>query len=281
MGESTGRRRAGPGAGACRLRRWGTGRFPKKGFSRDESLERVRAEPAVPPAGWLRGLGGLMERKRVHFRSPRRACQPFLMGKAPQRPALSRDTPKSGAPTLKRLCPAGANSVDSAHWQHILAPAGQGCVIQPAAGGRLLRLSLPPSIPSTAPNPTEPQHICPLLVGRACVNPAPKALAGGSAAARSKDHIFENPFGKTSIHLPRHPRPPKPAAGGKPPARGLAAVNTPHRPNRTEPQHTRPLLVGRVCVNPAPTALASGTAGFVIFSSRHLPFSARFAMVYL
>ena len=43
---------------------------PKKGFSRDESLERVRAEPAVPPAGWLRGLGGLMERKRVHFRSP-------------------------------------------------------------------------------------------------------------------------------------------------------------------------------------------------------------------
>ena len=31
---------------------------PKKGFSRDGSLERVRAEPAVLPAGWLRGTGG-------------------------------------------------------------------------------------------------------------------------------------------------------------------------------------------------------------------------------
>ena len=112
-------------------------------------------------------------------------------------------------------------------------------------------------------------------------------LAGGTAAARSKDHIFENPFGKTSIHLPRHPVPQN-RRRRQAPARGLAAVNTPHRPNRTEPQHTRPLLVGRVCVNPAPKALAAGTAGwpaavplFVIFSSRHLPFSARFAMVYL
>ena len=43
---------------------------PKKGFSRDESLERVRAEPAVLPAGWLRKRGGLMERRTACFRSP-------------------------------------------------------------------------------------------------------------------------------------------------------------------------------------------------------------------
>ena len=55
---------------------WGTGAAgkrlpsPKKGFSRDESLERVRAEPAVLPAGWLRERGGLMERRTACFRSP-------------------------------------------------------------------------------------------------------------------------------------------------------------------------------------------------------------------
>ena len=86
-------------------------------------------------------------------------------------------------------------------------------------------------------------------------------------------------------------RPSTPAAPLAPAGQGSAiqrAVYAHHRPNRTEPQHTRPLLVGRVCVNPAPKALAAGTAGwpaavplFVIFSSRHLPFSARFTMVYL
>ena len=59
----------------------------------------------------------------------RRACQPFLMGKAPQRPALSCDKPKSGAPTLKRFCPAGANSVAPAPPQRPL-PKGQGSVTQ-------------------------------------------------------------------------------------------------------------------------------------------------------
>ena len=43
---------------------------PKKGFSRVWTLERVRAEPAVLPAGWLRGRDGLMERRTACFRSP-------------------------------------------------------------------------------------------------------------------------------------------------------------------------------------------------------------------
>ena len=38
------------------------------------------------------------------------------------------------------------------------------------------------------------------------------------------------------------------------PAPEPAAVCSHHRPNRTAPQHTRPLLMGRVCVNPAPKA---------------------------
>ena len=210
----------------------------------------------------------------------RRACQPFLMGKAPQRPALSRDTPKSGAPTLKRLCPAGANSVDSAHWQHILAPAGQGCVIQPAAGGRLLRLSLPPSIPSTAPTQPNRSISAPCSWGGRASTPRRRHWPAAVPLPAQKTISLRIPSGKPASISPVTPSP-KTRRRRQAPARGLAAVNTPHRPNRTEPQHTRPLLVGRVCVNPAPTALASGTAGFVIFSSRHLPFSARFAMVYL
>ena len=45
------------------------------------------------------------------------------------------------------------------------------------------------------------------------------------------------------------------------PARGPAAVYSLHRPNRTETQHARPLLVGRACVNTEPKALASDTIG--------------------
>ena len=54
------------------------------------------------------------------------------------------------------------------------------------------------------------------------------------------------------------------------PARGPAAVNTLHRPNRNEPQHARPLLVGRTCVNFEPTALSAGTAGGVYTAPKAL-----------
>ena len=46
--------------------------------------------------------------------------------------------------------------------------------------------------------------------------PRQRLLACGTAAARSKDHIFENPFGKTSIHLPRHPVPQNPPQTASP-----------------------------------------------------------------
>ena len=99
---------------AAILGAWGPrengGQFPKKGFSRDRSLERVRAEPAVPPAGW-QGKQGAAEgserwllrvrkivKRRGPFSVPRRACQPFLMGKAPDFLLSPATTPKSGAP---------------------------------------------------------------------------------------------------------------------------------------------------------------------------------------
>ena len=65
---------------------------------------------------------------------------------APQT-ALPRDNPKSGAPTLKRFCPAGANSVAPAHRQRPLPLRGKAAPFNP------------PSTPSTAP--TEPNRSTP------------------------------------------------------------------------------------------------------------------------
>ena len=62
---------------------------------------------------------------------PRRACQPFLMGKALHKQLSPATRPKSGAPALKRFCPAGANSVDPRTPAAYPCPAGQGCVISP------------------------------------------------------------------------------------------------------------------------------------------------------
>ena len=169
--------------------------FPKKGFSRVWTLERVRAEPAVLPAGWLRGFGGLMERRRVCFRSSGAPARPFLMGKPFLHPTLPRDTPKIRRATLKRFCPAGANSVDPAHRQHILAPRGKDASFpsppnlpfrigglfpaqprrrerqkkaqtSPFQKGRKSSSALAPSIPSnsnrSAPRPRERRHRAPV-----------------------------------------------------------------------------------------------------------------------
>ena len=71
---------------------------------------------------------------------------------------------------------------------------------------------------------------------------------------------LENPFlGKRLPFFPPSPVP-KNRRRRQAPARGPAAVCFHHRSIRTETQHTRPLLVGRVCVYFEPTALAGGTA---------------------
>ena len=83
-------------------------------------------------------------------------------------------------------------------------------------------------------------------------------LAGHSARTRSRDSSLENPFLGTAAVSPQPPSPQR--RRRQAPAHGLAAVYSHHRPARTEPQHTRPLLVGRACVESEPTALAGGTA---------------------
>ena len=58
----------------------------------------------------------------------RRACQPFLMGKAPQRPALPRDTPKIRRANSEALLPRRGKQRRSRTLAAPLAPAGQGSV---------------------------------------------------------------------------------------------------------------------------------------------------------
>ena len=65
------------------------------------------------------------------------------------------------------------------------------------------------------------------------------------------------------LHGAKAPRPPK-RRKRQAPARGPAAVNSRHRPIRNKPQHPSPLLMGLGCVNPAPTALAGGTAATLL-----------------
>ena len=119
-------------------------------------------------AGTRREWGGA-----APFSASRRACQTALEGQtAPQAPFL-RDTPKSGAPTLKRLRPAGANSVEYAHPQRPLPPRGKAA-------------SFPPSARQSRPLPhsdqSAPQRARPLLMGWARVSAKTKTPETGTAA---------------------------------------------------------------------------------------------------
>ena len=108
------------------------------------------------------------------------------------------------------------------------------------------------------PKRNESQPVCPLLVGQTGVNFEPTALAAGtagpagSARTRSRVQTLENPFLGTAAVSPSPPFPQRRRRQAS--ARGPAAVYSLHRPNRTETQSARPLLVGRALVNTAPTA---------------------------
>ena len=85
----------------------------------------------------------------------------------------------------------------------------------------------------------------------------PAGSTAGSARTRSRDQSLENPF------LGNRPFPKK-RRRRQAPAPEPAAVCSDYRPNRTETQSARPLLVGRVCVYTEPKALAADTVGLGI-----------------
>ena len=99
-------------------------------------------------------------------------------------------------------------------------------------------------------NGTGRPHCGPLLLGLGCVNPAPTACGTAAPPAHGVG---------VRLHGAKAPRLPK-RRRRQAPARGLAAVNSHHRPIRNETQNARPLLVGRAFVYFEPTALAGRTA---------------------
>ena len=81
-------------------------RFPKKGFSRVWTLERVRAEPAVLPAAWPQHI--MCRNIPLHTPRPQRARPTSLTGKPPPIPAPPT-IPQNRARFFltQRLCPLG------------------------------------------------------------------------------------------------------------------------------------------------------------------------------
>ena len=142
------------------------------------------AKAAATFAGTRRERGGA-----APFSASRRACQTPPEGQiAPQTPFL-RDTPKSGAPTLKRLRPAGANSVEYAHPQRPLPPRGKAA-------------SFPPSARQSRPLP-------PLRPKRTATRPPPARGTGArlceakNAGNRHSRRIVSRRLMPCALHRPR------------------------------------------------------------------------------
>ena len=123
------------------------------------------------------------------------------------------------------------------------------------------------------------QRLCPQGKQRRPRTPAAPLAHQGKAASPNAPQAA-GPCSWASRRQRPPPPHPKRNAAHPPPARGAgvrehgangtgrrhcrprwpAAVNALPRHIRNETQHTRPLLVGRVCVESEPTALAGGTA---------------------
>ena len=164
----------------------------------------MRAEPAVLPAGWQGKQGVRKERnaglylrgkavaglaripapdvRRWPFPVPRRACLPYLIGKAPRPSALSRDASKIRRANSEALLPRRGKQ------RRIRTPAAPPCPQGKAASpnASLCSRQAPAHGPAGVysdcrPIRNETQRARPLLVGRARVSMGPKALEAGTA----------------------------------------------------------------------------------------------------
>ena len=177
------------------------------------------------------------------------------------------------------LCPAPKNC----RRRTFVAPQNPRRRAAPARGPRTV-------VYLHRPNRNAPQQARPLLVGRVCVAPEPKALAGGTAAHAGARPLLVGraPSLATTAPSETHRSLPAPCSWGRQasprsrrhwlaappphpspknrrrrqaPARGPVAVSPLLCPNRNAPQPACPLRVGQTGVTPEPKALAAGTAG--------------------
>ena len=139
------------------------------------------------------------------------------MGKAPHAPLSPSTRPKSGAPTLKRFCPAGANSVDPAHRQHILAPLGKDASFPPQPSlphWRLVsRTAPPPRAKKKGANLSLPERK--KILKRSCPLHPLQLQPQRSAPARTSD--------ARAVHIPVGKRPPSGGQRIAPAGRGCCS----------------------------------------------------------
>ena len=175
---------------------------------------------------------------------PGAPARPFLMGKAPQRPAFPRDTPKIRRANSEALLPRRGKQRRSRTPAASPCPCGarQRRPTHAFAGGRPLLVGLPPSAP--AATPSEPQRSAPAPArgAGACLH-GPKALEAGTAGGAwglgglGGAPRHESPPG-FSHYMPvppsRGPRPAKQSAH-----RGRTAPSAVYYPHRPQKQPAR------------------------------------------
>ena len=173
----------------------------------------------------------------------RRACQPFLMGKALQRPAFPRDAPKIRRAISEALLPRRGKQRRIRTPAAYPCPAGQGCVIPPTfpsalEAGANTRIHAGTCFPQK-PAASDKK-------GRSLFLPERKEKQA-QTQCRTRLTSAKTAMPPESLCFAAHHR--------------KTAVCSHHRPNRNETQSACPLLVGRALVNTTPKALAVGTAG--------------------
>ena len=215
----------------CGQRRFRVG-APDFGVSRKEARFRnvspIKGFPGAPGNGLLPARSGVFPARRHPYALP--------MSLSPQETEIRAISPS------KHVLPPTKPSTFIHPWQ--MRPVTSRVSSPPHFAANIRRASNPifPPFPSPPHPPTIPR-------GERRALPAP---AQGTSP-------LGIPFWGTGLTFPPSPRPPK-RRRRQAPARGLAAVNSHHRPIRNETQNARPLLVGRAFVYFEPTALAGRTA---------------------
>ena len=185
------------------------------GFSRDKSLERVRAAPAVAPPD---GKAARRERNAALRRQPR---APKTGNPAREKipPAATLPNPQNRARALpKRPCPNGASSV-APHPHSAPCPAGQGSAAKTASrsllqsGTKIAPLPKTPNTPGGYATPHALPHKAIRPQGGQRQSPGKRIEDPLSTAPKLSPHAQRQPDGPCSWAVRRLALPPSAPSG--------------------------------------------------------------------
>ena len=215
------------------------------GFSRDKSLERVRAAPAVTPPD---GKAARRERNAALRRQPR---APKTGNPAREKipPAATLPNPQNRARALpKRPCPNGASSV-APHPHSAPCPAGQGSAAKTASRS-FLQSGTKNRSPSQNPKNTPGGYATPHVLPHKAIRP--QCRQRQSPGKRIED----SPVYRAKAVAPRT------TTAGRPLLLGRPAACPPSAPSGMTTKRACPLRVGQARAAPTrqpwPPALPAG-----------------------